>query len=262
MPYGWGGVSRAPARVKKQALAFVPPLLRLWYGMVWYGMVCMYIYIYMYVYKHIIYCQLHHHPAGGAMDVIPVIPEMMGPQIYSLSQISCPLCRLRVPTASWSPFVDETVYNKASCAGGFTWGLVFLKMFDRMILRNPPNGIGSHDWPNWIQLDIGYLNMNQFVGAAFPGLVWFFLRISFYIPLYPQQITITLEWPGVIGVISFFGWTFAEQFQPRSPCAQYVGNAFALLSLRCPSCDSTTSFARCVCFPRWIEMSWNLCKRF
>ena len=28
MPYGWGGVSRAPARVKKQALAFVPPLLR------------------------------------------------------------------------------------------------------------------------------------------------------------------------------------------------------------------------------------------
>ena len=27
--------------------------------------------------------------------------------------------------------------------------------------------------------------------------------------------------------------------------SQYVGNASALLSLRCPSCDSTTSFARC-----------------
>lgn len=55
--------------------------------------------------------------------------------LYAMPVISCPLCRLRVPTASWSPFVDETVYNK------------------------------------------------------------------------------------------------------------YVGNAFALLSLRCPSCDSTTSFA-------------------
>ena len=51
---------------------------------VMYGMyVSIYIHTHMYVYKHIIYCQIHHHPAGGAMDVIPVIPEMMGPQIYS-----------------------------------------------------------------------------------------------------------------------------------------------------------------------------------
>ena len=44
MPYGWGGVSRAPARVKKQALAFVPPLLR---------------YIYIYIYHTHIYIYIH-----------------------------------------------------------------------------------------------------------------------------------------------------------------------------------------------------------
>jgi hypothetical protein len=118
------------------------------------------------------------------------------------------------------------------------------------------------DWLPWLtQLD-RYLNMNQFVGAAFAALAWaFFENFVLYPIISPtNHHNITVEWPGVI---SFFGWTFAEQFQPRSPCAQYVGNAFALLSLRCPSCDSTTSFARCVCFPRWIEMSWNLCfKRF
>ena len=49
MPYGWGGVSRISARVKKQALAFVPPLLRYVYT----------VYTYLYIYTciwHLILC--------------------------------------------------------------------------------------------------------------------------------------------------------------------------------------------------------------
>ena len=64
MPYGWGGVSRAPARVKKQALAFVPPLLRYVYMYICiYMHICIYvymytcIYVYVYVYVYIIRLQ-------------------------------------------------------------------------------------------------------------------------------------------------------------------------------------------------------------
>ena len=54
MPYGWGGVSRAPARVKKQALAFVPPLLRYIYLHMITHHIYILIYI-LYIWSHIIY---------------------------------------------------------------------------------------------------------------------------------------------------------------------------------------------------------------
>lgn len=64
-------------------------------------------------------------------------------------------------------------------------------------------------------------------------------------PLPPSASLVT----GLLAQFSSTASPASPAFRPRSARVerpQYVGNASALLSMRCPSCDSTTSFARCL----------------
>lgn len=51
-------------------------------------------------------------------------------------QIRCPLCRMRVPTASWAPFVDQSVYLKAELRLFEMWGPLRRRIFFSIFLKN------------------------------------------------------------------------------------------------------------------------------
>ena len=56
-------------------------------------------------------CKMVFRSPKGDFQILCLLSGLYSCQQHL--QIRCPLCRMRVPTASWAPFVDQSVYLKA-----------------------------------------------------------------------------------------------------------------------------------------------------